>query len=163
MKLSKPLFVVIVLLFAAVVFAGPGSKPNDMPMMPSGQPHVGPGMQPSILNFAVELDLAAAQVEKLISIEKISSVKMKESMKEMRKLMEQMLKETEKDSPDEKIIDQIINNIAENHKVFMKQRFFDMQQIKAVLTKEQQKKIKKLIEQGPGNMREHGKDFPEMP
>jgi Spy/CpxP family protein refolding chaperone len=163
MKLSKPLFVVIVLLFAAVVFADPGSKPNDMPMMPSGPPRVGPGMQPSILNFAVELDLTAVQMEKLINIEKISSVKAKESMKEMKKLMEQMLEESEKDSPDEKIIDQIINKIAENHRVFMKQRFLDMQQIKAILTKEQQKKLKKLIEKGPENMREHGKNFPEMP
>lgn len=163
MKLTKSFFVVIALLFAAVVLAGPGSKPNDMPMMPSGPPHMGPGMQPSILNFAVELDLTAAQVEKLLSIEKISSVKIKESMKEMKKLMEQMVKESEKDSPEEKIIDQIINKIAENHRTFMKQRFLDMQQIKTVLTKEQQKELKKLIEQSPGNMREHGKDFPGMP
>jgi Spy/CpxP family protein refolding chaperone len=160
MKFKTKLCVIFAVFMASAVFAAPR---GNMPFMPGQPPPVQPrGMQPSILAFAVELDLTAAQIEKLVAIEKESNAKAKKIHQEMKALMEQMRKETEKDSPDESKVDEIINRIAENHKLFMKERFHDMLQIKAVLTKDQREKMKKLME---SEMRrpEPGKDFIERP
>jgi Spy/CpxP family protein refolding chaperone len=126
----------MVLIFTASYAGGP-DKSGNMPMAPSGPP--------SILTFAVDLDLTAEQISKLMDVEKASKKSMEKIMKEFKKLMSQMQNEMDRDNPDRTKIDAIIDSISANHGSMMRARTYDMLAIKSILTKEQNKKMKTLF------------------
>lgn len=130
------LFVLLSAFFAAQTAADNREKPGNMPMPPS---------PPSILSLASDLDFTAEQITKLVYIEKNSKKLTLKIQEEFKKLMKEMQNEMDKDTPDHAKIYTIIDKMSLNHGAMMKTMIEDMLSIKAVLTKDQNKKMKNLF------------------
>jgi|GEM_PF-3544401 Spy/CpxP family protein refolding chaperone len=138
---------------------GPNPDGLPPPAMGPGGPG-GPMRQPSILNFADELNLTGDQFDKIKAIEKESSPVEEKNRKLMRKNMEKMKSEIEKDSPDEKKLDAIIAEMSVLQKEMMTNQVHNMLKFKMVLTKEQQKMLKDMFKRNIHNNRSSRTGFP---
>jgi Spy/CpxP family protein refolding chaperone len=142
----------IVLLITTVIPAASMADDTGRP----GPWHV-PPVPPSILNLAADLDFTPAQVEKLMEIEKNSKKNMEMIQEEFKKLMARMQDEMEKDNTDTVKINALIDKMSLNHTAMLKARTRDMLAIKAVLTKQQREKMRKIFKRPAG----HGSGGPE--
>ncbi len=97
------------------------------------------------LAMASELNLTADQMEKL---KKLDSEMPEKGVNRdgMKKDRDAMKAELEKDSPDEAKIADMMKKMSEKHQAAMKQRVHTMLAVKAVLTKGQWEKLKKMKE-----------------
>lgn len=117
----------------------------------SGAFMMGPKM---VLSMASELNLTAEQMGKLKKIS--DEIPVKDSIMVASKADRDSLKaEMKKDAPDENKLNAVIDKINNSHKTAMKSRTKAVLAVRAVLTKEQLEKLRKIMEE---KKKERGKN-----
>ncbi|MFH1436824.1 MAG: periplasmic heavy metal sensor [Pseudomonadota bacterium] len=117
------------------------ARPDRPFMPPHGPPHEGPGP----MDFAKQLGLDGARLEKFKAIKKQFREEKEKTQEDMQKLHEELFTEMRKDAPDMQKIDGLIDDVSERQKTMQKSIMHKIIAERTLLADDQKAEFDKIM------------------